>query len=125
MLPKILFWLYMTNAILLIIHEIDSAYWKEWDLFKLPGGIDGFLILHFPIVFLILYGLVLVSRQSFGGLIISLVLCAGGIFAFCVHTAFMRKGRPEFNTAVSRSILTLLLLVSIFQTAVTIRILIG
>jgi hypothetical protein len=38
------------NAILLINHEIDSAYWKEWELFKLPGGIGGFLILHFPML---------------------------------------------------------------------------
>jgi hypothetical protein len=43
---KFLFWIYMINAILLISHEIDSAYWKEWELFKLPGGI-GVFWLHF------------------------------------------------------------------------------
>jgi hypothetical protein len=122
---KILFWLYLINAILLINHEIDSAFWKEWELFKLPGGIAGFLILHFPILFLILYGLVLVYRQSFAGLIISLILCAGGIFAFCIHTVFIRKGRHEFNTPVSRIILTLLLSISILQAAVTIYILLS
>jgi hypothetical protein len=42
-----LFWFYFMNAILLIVHEIDSAYWKEWELFKLRGGITGFLIIHF------------------------------------------------------------------------------
>jgi len=26
-----LLWLYLANAVLLITHEIDSAYWKEWD----------------------------------------------------------------------------------------------
>jgi hypothetical protein len=102
MVLKILFWLYLINAILLINHEIDSAFWKEWELFRLPGGIGGFLILHFPILFLILYGLVFVSRQSFVGLIISLILCAGGIFAFCIHMIFIRKGRHEFNTPISR-----------------------
>jgi len=125
MVSKILFWLYLTNAILLINHEIDSAFWKEWKLFKLPGGIAGFLILHFPILFLILYGLVLVFKQSFFGLIISLILSAGGIFAFCIHTVFIRKGRPEFNTPISRIILTLMLLVSCLQGAVTIYILLG
>ncbi|MHA1463081.1 MAG: DUF6713 family protein, partial [Candidatus Heimdallarchaeota archaeon] len=30
-----MFWLYMVNAVLLILHEIDSAYWKEWELFKM------------------------------------------------------------------------------------------
>ena len=123
MAATVLFWLYLINAILLIIHEIDSAFWKEWELFKLPGGISGFLIMHIPILFLILYGLVLVSQQSFLGLIISLILSAGGIFAFCIHTAFIRKGRHEFNTPISRSILTLMLGVSTIQAAVTLYIL--
>lgn len=125
MVSKVLFWLYLTNAILLIIHEIDSAFWKEWELFKLPGGINGFLILHFPLLFLILYGLVLVAQQSFLGLIVSLILSAGGIFAFCIHTAFIRKGRAEFNTPISRFILTLMLGVSTVQAAVTIYIIAG
>ena len=125
MASKVLFWLYLTNAILLIIHEIDSAFWKEWELFKLPGGIGGFLIMHVPLLFLILYGLVLVARQSFLGLIVSLILSAGGIFAFCIHTAFIRKGRPEFNTPISRFILALMLGVSTIQAAVTIYLLLA
>ena len=125
MASKVLFWLYLMNAILLIIHEIDSAFWKEWELFKLPGGIGGFLIMHFPLLFLILYGLVLVSKQSFLGLIISLILSAGGIFAYCIHTAFIRRGRHEFNTPISRLILSLMLGVSTIQAAVTIYILYG
>jgi len=56
MATTVLFWLYLINAIRLINHEIDSAFWKAWELFKLPGGINGFLILHFPLLFLILYG---------------------------------------------------------------------
>jgi hypothetical protein len=125
MVSKILFWLYLTNAILLITHEIDSAFWKEWELFKLPGGIGGFLIMHFPILFLILYGLVLVSQQLFLGLIVSVVLSAGGIFAFCIHMAFIRRGRHEFNTPVSKFILTLMLVVSAIQAAVTVYILLA
>ena len=123
MATTVLFWLYLINAILLINHEIDSAFWKEWELFNLPGGIGGFLIMHFPLLFLILYGLVLVSQQSFLGLIVSLILSAGGIFAFCIHTAFIRKGRHEFNTPISWFILTLMLGVSTVQAAVTFYIL--
>jgi hypothetical protein len=113
------------NAILLINHEIDSAFWKEWELFKLPCGINGFLILHFPILFLILCGLVLVYKQSFLGLIVSLILGAGGIFAFGIHMIFIRKGRHEFNTPISRIILTQMLLVSALQAAVTIYLLLA
>ncbi len=101
------------------MHEIDSAYWKEWELFKLPVGIGGFLLLHFPLLFLILYGLVCVERQTLLGLVISLMISAGGIFAFCIHTAFIRKGRHEFDTPISRLILTLMLLLSIVQAALT------
>jgi hypothetical protein len=125
MASTVLFWLYMMNAILLIIHEIDSAFWKEWELFKLPGGIGGFLIMHVPLLFLILYGLVLVAEQSFLGLIVSLILCAGGIFAFCIHTAFIRRGRHEFNTPISRFILSMILGVSAIQAALTLYILFG
>ena len=59
---EFLFWIYLINAILLINHEIDSAFWREWELFKLPGGTSGFLALHFPILFLVLYGLVSIER---------------------------------------------------------------
>jgi hypothetical protein len=69
LVTDLLVWVYLTNSVLLINHEIDSAYWKEWDLFKLPGDITGFLILHFPILFFILYGLILVVKQSAAGLI--------------------------------------------------------
>ena len=123
MLSKILFWLYLMNAVLLINHEIDSAYWKEWELFNLPGRIGSFLILHFPLLFVILYGLVLVSKQAYAGLIVSLILSAGGIFAFGIHTAFIRRGRHEFNTPISRIILTLMLGVSTIQAGVTIYLL--
>lgn len=122
---EILFWIYLINAILLINHEIDSAYWKEWELFKLPGGIGGFLLLHFPLLFLILYGLVCLERQAFSGLIISLIISAGGIFAFCIHMAFIRKGRHEFDAPISRLILSLMLLVSIVQATVTLYLLIA
>jgi len=117
-MTDILFWLYLTNAVLLILHEMDSAYWKEWELFRLPGGIGGFLLVHFPIFFAGLYGLVLVYRQTFAGLIFSLALSAAGIFAFGIHMYFIRKGRSEFNTPASRLILWAALLVSLAQAVV-------
>lgn len=119
----LLFWLYLANAVLLINHEIDSAYWKEWELFRLPGGITGFLLLHFPLLFFILYGLTLVSGRSPAGLVFSLLLCGGGLFAFSIHSYFLRKGRKEFSQPVSKLILHALLPVSIVQLAVTIHLL--
>ena len=118
-MADILFWLYLINSILLIDHEIDSAYWKEWELFKMSGGLTGFLLIHVPLLFVVLYGLLLVSNHTSLGLIFSLILCSGGIFAFAVHTYFLKKGRKEFNKPISKLILTLTLFVSTAQFIVT------
>ena len=115
-----LLWLYLFNSVLLINHEIDSAYWKEWELFKLPGGITGFLLIHFPLLLFVLYGLILVSRQTFSGMIFSLILCFGGIFAFSIHTYFLKNGHKEFDKPISKFILAATLIVSILQLIVTI-----
>ena len=123
-MPDTLFWLYLINSVFLINHEIDSAYWKEWDLFKLPGGITGFLIVHFPLLFIVLYGLVLVSRHSFFGYIFSLILCFGGIFAFTIHTYFIKKGRNEFKAPLSLFLLVATLIVSLIQAALTIHLMV-
>jgi hypothetical protein len=123
-MADLLLWLYLANSVLLINHEIDSAYWKEWELFKLPGGITGFLLLHFPLLLFIFYGLILVSRHSASGFIFSLILCFGGIFAFVIHTYFLRKGRSEFNKPLSKFILVATLFVSIIQLVVTLYLMI-
>lgn len=123
-MSEILLWVYIVNAVLLINHEIDSAYWHEWELFKLPGGITGFLVVHLPLLFLLLYGLVLVSQHTLAGLIISLVLSSSGIFAFTTHTYFIRRGRDEFNVPMSRFILTATLVVSLIQAALSVILLV-
>lgn len=123
-MEEILFWLYLANTLTLIVHEIDSAYWKEWKLFHLPGGEAGFLLVHFPLLFLLLFGLVLIDRGEPGGLILSLILCGGGLFAFSIHTFFIRRGHPEFKTLTSQGILIGTLLLSLVQLGLTIAILV-
>jgi hypothetical protein len=117
---EILFWVYLLNCILLIVHEMDSAYWKEWELFGMKGDIGGFLLIHIPLLFLLLYGLVLNFQGKLAGLIISLIVGVSGIFAFFIHMYFIRKGRKEFNTIVSKSILFSTLIISIIQIGITI-----
>lgn len=119
LMTNLLLWLYIANSVLLINHEIDSAYWKEWELFKLPGGVTGFLLLHIPLLFVIFLGVILISRHSWWGSLFSLVLCFGGFLAFGIHFYFLRKGRAEFNTVISKSILITILVVSITQLVVT------
>ena len=105
------------NATLLVNHEIDAVYWKEWDLFNIRGGITGFILLHIPLVFIILFGLVMVIQDSFWGPVMSLVMGAVGVFTFSIHAYYMKKGRPEFKKPLSLSILGAILVVSVIQLA--------
>lgn len=109
------FCLYLVNAVLIIIHEIDSAYWQEWKLFKIPGGINTFLLLHIPLLFIILYGVIAVYENTKLGTTISLLLAMGGIFAFLIHAYFIKKGHQEFKSLISQIILFFTLLISIAQ----------
>lgn len=113
-------WIYLANATLLIVHEIDSAYWKEWELFRLRGGIAGFLLLHVPLVAAVLVGLLWVHEQTMAGLIFSAFLGFGGVFAFGIHAHFLRQGRPEFRSPASIGILIGTLALSLVQLAMTI-----
>ena len=122
---EFLFWIYLINAVLLINHEIESAYWKEWKMFGFPKGIDGFLLLHLILIPIVLYGLVSVFQQSFVGLIISLFLSISGIFAFAIHMYFIKKGRKEFKKTISLSILAATLIVSLIQFGVTVYLMTG
>ena len=114
-----LLWIYFVNLVFLINHELDSAYWKEWDLFRLPGGITGFLALHFPLFSFFLYGLLMIYEGARSGLIISMLLSLSGVFAFAIHIYFLRKGRDEFNTPASKFILASILILSIAQLIIT------
>ncbi len=123
MSENLLFWVYLINSVLLINHEIDSAYWQEWKLInpKDENGINGFLILHIPMIFAVLLGLVLVYDYNFAGYIISLILSGSGLFAFVFHFYHLRKGRQEFNTAISKGLLFSTLIISMFQIILTVK----
>lgn len=47
--------LYIINATLLLLHEIESGFEKEWEILKLLGKITVFLIMHIPIIFFLFY----------------------------------------------------------------------
>jgi len=113
--------LYLLNTALLVTHEIDSAYWHEWTLFHLPGGIQFFLVINFALLLVVLYGFNQVIRQRKSASLFSYILAGAGIFAFSVHTAFILTGHPEFRLAVSIALLVATLLVSVIQIVVVMR----
>ena len=117
-LRRIAVYLYLVNFALLATHEIDSAYWHEWDLFKIPGGIDLFLILNFLIIIVLLIGFEQVVEWKKHATAYSFLLAFGGIFAFCIHSYLILQGNPEFNTVISILILALLMFGSLAQIVV-------
>jgi hypothetical protein len=123
MMQDYFFWLYLVNGTVLIVHEIDSAYWKEWQMFQMPGGVSFFLALHVPLILLVLWGATQLRPENLAGLIMSLVLALAGVTAFFLHMHFIRKGRPEFRTWISLSILILILALSAAQLAVSVYLL--
>ena len=103
---------YILNSTLLIVHEIDSAYWKEWDLFGLPGGVSGFLVSHVPIVMILLFGVIGVYQHTRFGYVMNWVTAFGGVFAFFIHSYLIQAGNPQFKTLTSQAILYSLLISS-------------
>ncbi|MBD3288024.1 hypothetical protein GF337_04405 [candidate division KSB1 bacterium] len=97
---------YILNATLLLLHEIESAYEKKWEILKLPGKITGFLLMHIPIILLFFYGAIEIENVSTAGMIIGTVFGVAGILPFLVHKFFIRK--PElFNLPISNVIIYL------------------
>ena len=113
--------LYLLNAALLFTHEIDSAFWKEWDLFGIPGGIQVFLALNFLLLLVALYGFRQVVLGTKTARAFSLLLAAAGVFAFCIHTFFIAMGHPEFTLPASIVVLIATLIVSLAQGFLALR----
>lgn len=113
--PRKLTRAFIANATLLMSHEIDAAYWREWRLFSIPGGIEGFLAFNVVVVLVVLWGLVALSEGRRAGRAVSWLLVAFGVFAFGVHVYFVLAGRPEFATVGSWVVLGGALLASMVQ----------
>jgi hypothetical protein len=98
--------IYILNSTLLLLHEIESAYEKEWEILKLPGKITGFLLMHIPIILILFYGLAELEKLSTIGLIISIVIGVGGLIPFLVHKLFVKRN-GHFDLLISNAIIYL------------------
>jgi hypothetical protein len=88
--------LFCLTATLLLLHEIESAFEKEWEILKLPGKIGGFMVLHIPVILLLFYGLVETYKRSMAGSVLGIVVGIGGLIPFLVHEILVhRKGHFE------------------------------
>jgi hypothetical protein len=104
--------IYIINALLLLLHEMESAYVKEWEILKLPGKITGFMLLHIPILLVLFWGAVELGRQTTTGTIIALIAGVGGIIPFIVHKVLVKK-IGYFESTISNIIIYLNILAGI------------
>ena len=107
--------LYLLNLALLITHEIDSAFWKEWNLFGLPGGIQEFLVVNFLLMLVALVGFRNMISGKRSGYYFALNVAGSGIFAFGIHSYFVLQGHREFTLLVSVVTLIIIFFLSLIQ----------
>lgn len=115
-------WLYLVNASVLISHEIESAYWHEWELLGIPGDVQVFVILNLILVIAVLYGLWRLVEGQRSGIIFSWGLALSGLFAVVVHGYFLIQGDQAFRLPLSFGLLLATLLLSMAQILVLLRI---
>lgn len=100
---------------LLITHQIDAAFWREWEIFYLPGGIQFYLAFNSLIIPVILFDYKQVV-QSNANAIISAKLCASlGVLSFAIHSGFALAGFEQFHLPLSMTIILLCLPASFWQ----------
>ena len=108
-------WLFLANATVLVTHQIDAAYWHEWELFFIPGGNQVNLLLNIPIIALVMYshGRVISNIQT--GLAFYKLLAALGFLTVGIHSFFFMRGSESFAQSMSVALLVATFVLSVWQ----------
>lgn len=107
--------LFIANATVLFVHQIDAAYWHEWEMFHIPGGNQVNLLLNLPIIALVLMAhreAVLGSRHASAA---HTLLAFLGLLTVGLHSAFFAFGSTQFLQPMSIALLVSTGLLSIWQ----------
>ncbi|WP_085704829.1 DUF6713 family protein [Pseudomonas sp. B8(2017)] len=108
---------YFVTMLALILHQIDAAYWHEWEMFFLPGGVQGFLLFNILAIPVLLVGYRSVLLGKVNAVFFAKV-CAGlGLITFLIHAGFGLAGYHQFHLPASISILILCLASSVWLMA--------
>ncbi len=114
---------FILNATLLLLHEIESSYEREWEILKLPRKISGFLILHIPIILILFYGVVEIEKQTQIGLVLGVISGIGGIIPFLVHRVIIRR-KDRFNLLISSVLMYLNIIAGVITAVLSVSLLI-
>lgn len=109
------------NLSLVMAHQADAAYWKEWEMFGLPGGIQLFTLFNFAAFLLLLWLFsALISRRRTGLRSSFLIAGLSGV-VLPIHAAFAFAGFTEFHLPVSIAVIIGTFVASIWQAILTWR----
>ncbi len=108
-------WLFLANATVLLTHQIDAAYWHEWELFFIPGGNQLNLLLNIPIVALVMYSHSRVMSNIQAGLAFYKLLAALGFLTVGIHSFFFLHGSESFMQPMSVALLLATFVLSVWQ----------
>ncbi len=108
-------WLYATNVALLTTHQDDAAYWREWDVFGVPGGLPVFLAFNVGAVALVAAGLVRVAEGAPSARRAAALCATLGLFTVAVHAVFLWLDRTAFWEPASLIVLFGVLATSVAQ----------
>ena len=95
---------YILNVTLLLLHEIESGYEKEWEILNLPGKITGFLLFHIPIIIAFFYGFYAIIQYPQTRIIISIIAGVTGFIPFIVHKIIVNR-KENFNKLISNVVI--------------------
>jgi hypothetical protein len=107
--------LYVANLALLTTHQADAAYWHEWDVFGVPGGISFFLAFNLGAVALVAAGLVRVAEGAPSARRAAVLCAALGLVTVALHAVFLWLDRTAFWTPSSIGVLLGVFVLSIAQ----------
>ncbi len=106
---------FLINAAVLVTHQIDAAYWHEWELFHLPGGNQLNLLLNLPIIALVLFAQGHVRANSSLAPRCYRLMIFLGFLTVAIHSAFFAFGDQAFMQPMSIALLAATSILSITQ----------
>lgn len=117
MLNKIM----ILNLALVITHQIDAAYWHEWEMFGIPGGIKVFNLMNVVILIILLACAISVIEKRKHGFACSLMIAFVCALVLPIHSGFALAGFDQFNLPVSIALIILTFIGAAMQCFVTLK----
>lgn len=100
---------YFWTMLCLILHQIDAAYWREWEMFYLPGGVQGFLVFNLAAIAVVLAGYRQVLLALPRARLYASICATLGVATFVIHAGFALAGLGQFHLPLSMAVIALCL----------------